>query len=192
MKTLLEVEQLEQRFGQVRALNNLSFSMKEGEIICILGPSGCGKSTLLQLVAGLQQPYVGSISIDGALMANSNSFLPPEKRLINMVFQDYALWPHMNVHRNISYGLKIQKQSKAEISSTIEGLLNMIQLKGLANRLPFHLSGGQQQRMRIASGLATKLKILLMDEPLSNLDVKLRLDIRNELSFLLGCVSPLC
>lgn len=185
MAPILEVMQLEQCFGSVRALHQVSFSMQQGEVICILGPSGCGKSTLLQLIAGLQTPSSGEIYIENQLVASSQHAMPPEKRRINMVFQDYALWPHMNVYNNISYGLKRKGLTKQEQQDQVDELMALLRLEGLAYRLPAHLSGGQQQRVGIARALATKPSILLMDEPLSNLDMKLRMEMRNELSFLL-------
>ncbi|GAA0371447.1 ABC transporter ATP-binding protein [Bacillus horti] len=185
MSTILEVHQLQQKFNQVYALRDVSFSMQEGEIICILGPSGCGKSTLLQQIAGIQQPYEGEIYMNQTLVANKKRSLPPEKRQINMVFQDYALWPHMSVYENIVYGLKRQKISAKEREIRVNELVELLNLHGLLQRLPAHLSGGQQQRIGIARALATKPRLLLMDEPLSNLDIKLRMHMRNELSFLL-------
>lgn len=185
MNGMLEVHALQQRYGDVQALADITFTIQKGEIVCILGPSGCGKSTLLQLVAGLQPPYRGEIRIDGTVVATNGYLLPPERRQVNMVFQDYALWPHMNVFDNIAYGLRRQKKTRAEIQDRVNHLLSLLRLDGLAHRLPSHLSGGQQQRVGIARAIATNPSLLLMDEPLSNLDMQLRMEMRNELSFLL-------
>ncbi|GAE29567.1 ABC transporter ATP-binding protein [Halalkalibacter hemicellulosilyticus] len=185
MTMLLKVSNLKQRYGNVYALNDVNFTISEGEIIAILGPSGCGKSTLLQQIAGMQQPFMGEIKMDEVVVATNQYQLASEKRQVNMVFQDYALWPHMTVFENIAFGLKRKKLSKQEIKDRVEELASLMKLEGLLERLPAHLSGGQQQRVGIARALATKPRLLLMDEPLSNLDVKLRIEMRHELSFLL-------
>ncbi|MFA9456266.1 ABC transporter ATP-binding protein [Halalkalibacter sp. AB-rgal2] len=185
MTMLLKVSNLKQRYGNVYALNDVTFTISEGEIIAILGPSGCGKSTLLQQIAGMQQPFMGEIKMDEVVFATNQYQLASEKRKVNMVFQDYSLWPHMTVFENIAFGLKRKKLSKKEIRVRVEELATLMKLDGLLERLPAHLSGGQQQRVGIARALATKPRLLLMDEPLSNLDVKLRIEMRHELSFLL-------
>jgi iron(III) transport system ATP-binding protein/putative spermidine/putrescine transport system ATP-binding protein len=159
--------------------------MKEGEIISILGPSGCGKSTLLQLVGGLQSCDSGEIRLDGRLVTAPGKDVPPEKRQLNMVFQDYALWPHMDVAANIEYGLKRQKLTAPERERRVARVMELLRLNGLARRLPSQLSGGQQQRVGIARALVTEPRLLLLDEPLSNLDAKLRLQMRYELSYLI-------
>ncbi|MFS0724532.1 ABC transporter ATP-binding protein [Paenibacillus sp. 1P07SE] len=182
---LLEIRHLTKAYGSHRALSDLSLEMREGEVISILGPSGCGKSTLLQLVGGLQSCDGGEILLDGRLVTAPGKDVPPEKRQLNMVFQDYALWPHMNVTANIEYGLKRQKQKADERQSRVARVMELLRLQGLAGRLPSQLSGGQQQRVGIARALVTEPKLLLLDEPLSNLDAKLRLQMRHELSYLI-------
>ncbi|MEX1029443.1 MAG: ABC transporter ATP-binding protein [Paenibacillaceae bacterium] len=183
-KPLLEIRELTKSFGSFQALLGISFDMHEGEIISVLGPSGCGKSTLLQLVAGLTQPDGGEITLSGETIASRKRMMPPEKRGVNMVFQDYALWPHMNVFDNISYGLKHQKMGRDAIQGRVLELINMLHLDGLQKRLPPQLSGGQQQRVAIARALATRPRLMLLDEPLSNLDMRLRIEMRTEMAYL--------
>lgn len=173
-------------FGNQQVLKPISFEVRAGERICILGPSGCGKSTLLQLIAGLSPIDGGTVEMDGITVESGRRAVPPEKRPVNMVFQDYALWPHMTVRQNIAYGMKRRKVAKHELNRRLLRLEQMLKLDGLLDRLPAQLSGGQQQRVGIARALATEPKLLLMDEPLSNLDVKLRTDMRGELAQLLG------
>ena len=184
MGHLLEVENLCKLFGKFEALKGLHFIVDEGEIISVLGPSGCGKSTLLQIVAGLQAPDKGIIRLRGKEMSSPHYVMPPEKRKMNMVFQDFALWPHMDVFENIAYGLRRQKLAAAEIHNMVWEMLELLHLSGLEKRLPPQLSGGQQQRVAIARALATKPSILLLDEPLSNLDVQLRIEMRTEMAYL--------
>ncbi|WP_338026262.1 ABC transporter ATP-binding protein [Cohnella algarum] len=182
--TILEVEGLGKAYGSHAALKGVDFGVAQGEIISVLGPSGCGKSTLLQLIAGLQQPDAGEIRLRGETVSSKSKLVPPEKRRINMVFQDYALWPHMSVYDNVSYGLKRKKASAAAIEEKVNGLLQLLHLEGFENRLPAQLSGGQQQRVAIARALATEPDLLLLDEPLSNLDMRLRIEMRTEMSYL--------
>lgn len=189
MKTVLEVNRIHKAFGSANILNGISFRMYEGERICLLGPSGCGKSTLLQIIAGLLQSDDGEIIVDGDIVSAPGRFVPPEGRPMNMVFQDYALWPHMNVRENMEYGLKRRKVPTAQRHERIASLTRLLKLDGLLNRVPAELSGGQQQRVGIARALATQPKLLLMDEPLSNLDVKLRAEMRSELAAMLASLS---
>lgn len=182
VSTLLEICGLTKRYGSFQALDNVSFEMKEGEIISVLGPSGCGKSTLLQLVAGLIPPDDGEIRLKGETIASSRTMVPPEKRNVNMVFQDYALWPHMNVFDNVAYGLN--RMSREDKSTRVRELLQLLHLDNLEQRLPPQLSGGQQQRVAIARALATRPRLLLLDEPLSNLDMRLRIEMRTEMGYL--------
>ncbi|WP_240941765.1 ABC transporter ATP-binding protein [Paenibacillus sp. HB172176] len=181
---LLTIKGLTKSFGSFQALRGIDLTMKPGEIISVLGPSGCGKSTLLQLIAGLTQPDGGTIHIGSELIASRKSMLPPEKRGVNMVFQDYALWPHMNVRSNIEYGLKRAKLRREEIEERISELLELLHLQGLEKRLPPQLSGGQQQRVSIARALASRPRLMLLDEPLSNLDMRLRIEMRTEMAYL--------
>ncbi|MEK0313799.1 ABC transporter ATP-binding protein [Cohnella sp. 56] len=185
MNPILEIRQLHKSYAGQPALRGIDFSVSRGQIISVLGPSGCGKSTLLQLIAGLQQPDGGEIRLRGEAVSTATRLVPPEKRGINMVFQDYALWPHMNVFENIAYGLKRKRTSAADIRTKVEELLRLLHLTPLADRLPAQLSGGQQQRVAMARALATQPDLLLLDEPMSNLDMRLRIEMRTELSYLL-------
>ncbi|MGC5772817.1 ABC transporter ATP-binding protein [Paenibacillus pabuli] len=186
MNSILKLEGIHKSFDKQDVLRPLSFALNHGERICILGPSGCGKSTLLQLVAGLLRVDGGVIEMDGKCVDSLKDFTPPEKRPVNMVFQDYALWPHMTVRQNIEYGMKRSKTESAMRKQRLDHLQTMLQLEGLLDRLPSQCSGGQQQRIGMARALATEPSILLMDEPLSNLDVKLRTEMRSELASLLS------
>ncbi|MGG6310255.1 ABC transporter ATP-binding protein [Paenibacillus macerans] len=179
---LLEIRGLIKQYGSFQALSGVSFDMKEGEIISVLGPSGCGKSTLLQLVAGLARPDGGEIRLRGQTIASIKTMIPPEKRNVNMVFQDYALWPHMTVFDNVAYGLK--RIGREEKAARVRELLDLLQLSGLEHRLPPQLSGGQQQRVAIARALATRPGLILLDEPMSNLDMRLRIEMRTEMAYL--------
>lgn len=189
MSIILSVKQAAKSYGGQQVLKPLSFDVAAGERICILGPSGCGKSTLLGMVAGLIKMDSGEMEMDGITVESKKTYVPPERRPINMVFQDYALWPHMTVRQNIQYGMKRKKTERSEMERRLERLGSLLRLEGLLNRTPAELSGGQQQRVGIARALATEPKLLLMDEPLSNLDVKLRTDMRGELARLLSELS---
>jgi ABC-type Fe3+/spermidine/putrescine transport system ATPase subunit len=184
---MLEISDLTRRFGNTVVLNNVSLSQNQGEVASIVGPSGCGKSTLLRLVAGLDTPDTGEIRIGGDVVSAAGRVVPPHKRAINMVFQDYALWPHMRVARIIGYGLN--RLNRADRDARVGELLKLMRIEKLADRLPSELSGGQQQRVAIARALATKPRILLLDEPLSNLDVQLRTEMRLEFADLFRVVG---
>ncbi|MGP3785234.1 ABC transporter ATP-binding protein [Paenibacillus sp. 1A_MP2] len=186
MNSILKLDGVHKSFDKQVVLRPLSFTMNHGERICILGPSGCGKSTLLQLIAGLLRVDGGSIEMDGKRVDSRQQYIPPEKRPVNMVFQDYALWPHMTIRQNIEYGMKRGKIDSITRNQRLDRLQAMLQLDGLLDRLPSQCSGGQQQRAGMARALATEPSILLMDEPLSNLDVKLRTEMRSELGHLLS------
>lgn len=183
MAVPLRVEGVSHAYGKKQSLKNVSFDLPAGEVLGVLGPSGCGKSTLLRLVAGLLSPSEGTIWIGDRLVSSPTGTVSPESRSINMVFQDYALWPHMRVRDIVSYGL--QKRPRAERSQRVNALLEMLHISELEARYPAQLSGGQQQRVAIARALATEPDLLLFDEPLSNLDVQLRQEMREELSDLL-------
>ncbi len=161
----------------VRAVDQVSIDINNGEFVTLLGPSGCGKTTTLRLIAGFEFPTEGQILLDGEEIND----LPPNQRDMAMVFQSYAIFPHLNVFENIAYGLKIKRLSKAEIRSKVAGVLEMTELTGLENRAPNQLSGGQQQRVALARALIMEPKVLLFDEPLSNLDAKLRVQMRTEI-----------
>jgi iron(III) transport system ATP-binding protein len=174
----IEVSSVAKRFGSVVALDNISFAVKKGEMFFLLGPSGCGKTTLLRILAGLETPDSGTIKFDGKDIMS----LPPHLRGAPMVFQNYALWPHLNVKDNIAFGLVERRVPRAEISTRVTEALRLVDLTGMANRLPNQLSGGQQQRVVLARALVLNPGILLLDEPLSNLDAKLRTEMRDEIA----------
>ena len=168
-------------FGNVTVLQEFNQKFEDGEFITLLGPSGCGKTTMLRLIAGFEKPSSGEIYIGDKLVSSEKEFLPPEKRGIGMVFQSYAVWPHMNVFDNIAYPLKIQKISKNEIEERVNQVLKIVHLEQYKDRFPSELSGGQQQRVALGRALVAQLEILLLDEPLSNLDAKLREEMRYEI-----------
>ena len=179
----IEIQNLLKRFKDVIAVNRIRLEVEKGEILTLLGPSGCGKTTTLRCIAGLERPEEGDIIIDGQPML-SQGFVPSSKRGIGMVFQNYAVWPHMKVFSNIVYGLKLQKISKPKIREQAQQVLELVGLAGLEDRYPAQLSGGQQQRVALARALVTNPKVLLLDEPLSNLDAKLREELRFEIKSL--------
>jgi ABC-type Fe3+/spermidine/putrescine transport system ATPase subunit len=179
----IEIQNLFKRFKDVVAINRIQLEIEKGEMLTLLGPSGCGKTTTLRCVAGLEKPEEGDIIIDGQPML-SQGFVPPAKRGIGMVFQNYAVWPHMKVFSNIVYGLKLQKIPKTKIREQAKQVLELVGLTGLEDRYPAQLSGGQQQRVALARALITNPKVLLLDEPLSNLDAKLREELRFEIKSL--------
>jgi ABC-type Fe3+/spermidine/putrescine transport system ATPase subunit len=179
----IEIQNLFKRFKDVVAVNRIRLEINRGEMLTLLGPSGCGKTTTLRCIAGLEKPEEGDIIIDGQPML-SQGFVPPAKRGIGMVFQNYAVWPHMKVFSNIVYGLKLQKLSRPQIREQAQQVLELVGLAGLEDRYPAQLSGGQQQRVALARALVTNPKVLLLDEPLSNLDAKLREELRFEIKSL--------
>ena len=172
--TRLVIERLEKRFGSVAALKALSLTVEEGELISLLGPSGCGKTTTLRCVAGFEQPDAGQILFD----AQNITQLPPERRDIGMVFQNYALFPHMTVAQNLAFGLEMRKMSRAGLNARVSEALRMVQLEAMLDRYPRQLSGGQQQRVALARALVIEPRMLLLDEPLANLDASLREEMR--------------
>ncbi|MBU6188488.1 MAG: ABC transporter ATP-binding protein [Betaproteobacteria bacterium] len=172
--TRLVIERLEKRFGNVAALKSLSLRVEEGELISLLGPSGCGKTTTLRCVAGFEQPDAGEILFD----AQNITQLPPERRDIGMVFQNYALFPHMTVAQNLAFGLEMRKVSQANVAERVKQALRMVQLEAMLDRYPRQLSGGQQQRVALARALVIEPRMLLLDEPLANLDASLREEMR--------------
>ena len=174
---MIELDGVGKAFGSVKVLEDVSLSIPEGRFFCLLGPSGCGKTTLLRLVAGLESPDAGSIRVAGKDVTR----LAPHLRECAMVFQNYALWPHLSVGENIVYGLEVKGRPRAEIDRALEELLQAYQLQGLGKRFPHQLSGGQQQRVALARAMAMRPRALLMDEPLSNLDAALRKTLRREL-----------
>ncbi len=180
----LQVDGLLKEFGGVRAVAGVSFSAGPGEFISLLGPSGCGKTTTLRCIAGFEHPQAGRITLDGAPLTDAAAgiFTPPHQRRFGMVFQSYAVWPHMTVFENVAYPMKVQGGvARAEIAERVRAKLEMVGLSGLEQRYPSHLSGGQQQRVALARAIVMEPHALLFDEPLSNLDAKLRERMRFEL-----------
>ena len=184
---MLSVEDLRKSFttdrGELRAVQDLSFTVEDGRFYTLLGPSGCGKTTTLRCVAGLERAERGRITIGGRVVSGNGTFVPPQSRGIGMVFQSYAIWPHMNVFENVAYPLKVAKPrpSKEQIAAAVQEALVLVGLEGLEQRPAPQLSGGQQQRLALARALVRDPKLLLLDEPLSNLDAKLRERMRIDL-----------
>ena len=177
----VELKHIHKTFGANTVLEDFHETFEDGEFITLLGPSGCGKTTMLRIIAGFEAPSEGEVWLDGRLVSGGKTFIPPEKRGIGMVFQSYAVWPHMNVFDNVAYPLKIQKKSRADIRREVERVLEVVHLSQYAQRLPSQLSGGQQQRVALARALVSTPGLLLLDEPLSNLDAKLRESMRFEI-----------
>jgi len=179
----LSARNLVKRFGKVTAVDDVSFEVKKGEVLTLLGPSGCGKTTTLRIVAGFERPDSGEVEVEGNCLVSVTRkiFLPPEKRQMGMVFQSYAIWPHMDVFENVAYPLKLRRVKGTVIREKVAEVLDLVGLSGLEDRSAMLLSGGQQQRVALARALVYSPKILLLDEPLSNLDAKLREQMRVEL-----------
>ena len=179
----IELKHIDKFYGDNHVLRDINLTIEDGDFMTLLGPSGCGKTTTLRVVSGLEKPQNGIMTIDGVEMINADDayYAEPSKRGLNLVFQSYALWPHMTTYDNIAFGLKIQKMSKAEIDKRVMDSLRMMRIEQYKDRYPTELSGGQQQRVAIARAVASSPKLLLLDEPLSNLDAKLRIDMRAEL-----------
>jgi iron(III) transport system ATP-binding protein len=173
----IDLQDIVKRFGALEAVSHVSLAIQAGELFTLLGPSGCGKTTILRLIGGFHQPDHGTIAFGGKTVTG----IPPYDRNIGMVFQNYALWPHMTIFDNIAYGLKLKKVSRGEIGSKVSHALNLVNLDGLEKRYPGQLSGGQQQRVALARALVLNPDVLLLDEPLSNLDAKIRLQVRAEI-----------
>ncbi len=177
------LEHIDKYYGENRVLKDINLTIEDGDFMTLLGPSGCGKTTTLRVISGLEKPQNGTMTIDGRTIIDAaNAFYEdPSKRDLNLVFQSYALWPHMTVYQNISFGLKIKKLSAAEIDRRVMDSLRTMRIDQYKDRYPNELSGGQQQRVAIARAIASSPKLLLLDEPLSNLDARLRIDMRVEL-----------
>jgi len=188
----VSIEDLTFQFTKLQRpiVENFSMTVEKGEIVGIIGASGSGKSTLLRLIAGLEEPKKGNITIDGRVIVNNKTYIEPEKRGIGMVFQDYALFPHLTVAGNISFGL--HKLSRKERQNRLDEMLELVQLSDFKNRYPHELSGGQQQRVALARALAARPSILLLDEPFSNLDTDLKTTIRLELREILEKAEMTC
>src|SRR5436309_8369622 len=173
----LELVDLQKRFGDVTAVQRINLTLADGEFLCILGPSGCGKSTALRMIAGFEEPSDGDILIDGESVVS----MAANRRPTAMVFQKYTLWPHMRVYDNIAFGLRLRKKTKDEIDREVKESLTLVGLSNYSQRYPAQLSGGEQQRVALARALVLNPKILLLDEPFSNLDALLRVRLREEL-----------
>ena len=183
MATTITIKNLSKHFGNTAAVNNVSLEIEGGAFLTLLGPSGCGKTTLLRCVAGLEEPDGGEIYIGDKLVFSHEKgvSLPAGKRELGLVFQNYALWPHMKVDKNITFALEIQKMGREEMEKRVKESLAEVKMSGFEDRYPREMSGGQQQRIALARMLAYRPKVFLMDEPLSNLDARLRIDMRTEL-----------
>ncbi|MDD6614721.1 MAG: ABC transporter ATP-binding protein [Lachnospiraceae bacterium] len=177
---VLELKHITKSFGDTEVLNGIDLTIHEGEFVTLLGSSGCGKTTTLRIIAGLEYPDSGEVLLEGQPMKDQ----PPEKRSVNTVFQNYALFPHMNVYNNIAYGLKLRKTGKDEIKKRVTEMLSLVQLEGFEKRMPSEMSGGQRQRVAIARALINNPRVLLLDEPLGALDLQLRRQMQHELKLL--------
>jgi len=175
------IKGLTKRYGDVAAVRGLDLQVKPGELVALLGPSGCGKTTTLRLVAGFLEPEAGEIWVGDRCLSSPTMVVPPERRRMAMIFQSYALWPHMTVAKNVAYGLRSRGIAKADRERRIKDILRVVQLEGYGSRYPGELSGGQQQRVAVARALVVEPEILLLDEPLSNLDANLREEMRFEI-----------
>ena len=179
-ETILELKNVAKHFGDTEVLNGISISVQKGEFITLLGPSGCGKTTTLRIIAGLERPDAGRVLLSGQDVTD----LPANRRDVNTVFQNYALFPHMTVEANIGYSLKLKRKSKAEIRQAVSSALELVQLQGMEKRMPSELSGGQKQRVAIARAIVSRPSVLLLDEPLGALDLQLRRRMQWELKAL--------
>ena len=177
----VELRDLTKRFGPVTVVDNVALKIDHGQLVCLLGPSGCGKTTTLRLIAGFLEPTSGEIRVGDRLVSSAARTLPPEQRKMSMIFQSYALWPHMTVAENITYGLRLRKLDRDTIAKKLKLILQTTKLEILAERYPGELSGGQQQRVALARALVVEPETLLLDEPLSNLDANLREEMRFEI-----------
>ena len=179
--THLAIEGLTKRYGGQTVLDGIDLSVARGQLVCLLGPSGCGKTTTLRLIAGFMDPTAGTVRVGERILSRPGATTPPERRGMSMIFQSYALWPHMTVFDNVAYGLVLRKLDKAEIDRRAENMLAAVKLERFATSYPSELSGGQQQRAALARALVVEPEILLLDEPLSNLDAALREEMRFEI-----------
>ncbi len=177
----VELKGLSKHYGNAVAVDDVSLRVEHGQLVCLLGPSGCGKTTTLRLIAGFVEPSAGEIEIGGRVLSSPSRTVPPEGRKMSMIFQSYALWPHMTVAENVAYGLKIRKVDRATLDAKVKAILTTARLDALADRYPGELSGGQQQRVSLARALVVEPETLLLDEPLSNLDANLREEMRFEI-----------
>ena len=175
------IQNVSKAFGDVVVLKEFNEVFNDKEFVTLLGPSGCGKTTMLRIIAGFEKPTSGQVFIGNQLVSGENTFVPPERRDIGMVFQSYAVWPHMTVFENVAYPLKIKKVNRNVIKDKVDRILDVVHLSQYADRIPSQLSGGQQQRVALGRALVAEPELLLLDEPLSNLDAKLRESMRFEI-----------
>jgi iron(III) transport system ATP-binding protein len=178
----VEIRALRKSYGSTVVVDGVDLQIEHGQLVCLLGPSGCGKTTTLRLLAGFLEPDGGEIHVGGRLLSSAAKVVPPERRNMSMIFQSYAVWPHMTIFENVAYGLKLRgRLGRSEIEQRVRGILDLVHLGGLAHRYPGELSGGQQQRVALARALVVEPETLLLDEPLSNLDAHLREEMRFEI-----------
>jgi iron(III) transport system ATP-binding protein len=172
---------ISRRFGSVMAVDDFTLTLTAGEFVSLLGPSGCGKTTTLRMIAGFLEPSAGTIAMDGQVISSPGAAVPPEKRNMSMIFQSYAIWPNMTVAENVSFGLEVRKRPRAEVRQRVDQILEVVRMQHLRDRYPQELSGGQQQRVALARAIVVQPGVLLLDEPLSNLDANLREEMRYEI-----------
>jgi len=177
----LALEGLGRRFGATHAVQGVSLELRDGEFVSLLGPSGCGKTTTLRMIAGFIEPSEGRITMNGAVLSQPGRVVPPERRGMSMIFQSYAIWPNMTVGENVAFGLRVRKLAGAEVKRRVAAILGVVRLGHLIDRYPAELSGGQQQRVSLARAIVIEPEVLLLDEPLSNLDANLREEMRFEI-----------
>lgn len=179
--TKLRLNGLSKRYGEFVAVDNIDLALRPGEFVSLLGPSGCGKTTTLRMIAGFIDPTAGSIAVDDQVLSSASGSVPPDRRAMSMIFQSYAIWPNMTVEQNVAFGLELRKISKADVKRRVGEMLEVVHLNHLADRYPSELSGGQQQRVALARAIVIRPSVLLLDEPLSNLDASLREEMRFEI-----------
>ncbi len=177
----LVLKNIAKSYGAFQAVADFSLEMQKGEFVSLLGPSGCGKTTTLRMIAGFMPPTGGTIELDGQVISSASGVVPPEKRRMSMIFQSYAIWPNMTVGQNVGFGLEVRKLARSEIDRRVDKILEVVQMRALKDRYPSELSGGQQQRVALARAIVVEPEILLLDEPLSNLDANLREEMRFEI-----------
>ena len=177
----LTLNKLCKTYSKTTVVDHLDLSLAQGELVSLLGPSGCGKTTTLRMIAGFIDPSSGTVEVDGKVLSSSRGSVPPERRGMSMIFQSYAIWPNMTVAENVGFGLAVRKVAAAEIRRRVDEMLEVVQLGALRDRYPAELSGGQQQRVALARSIVVRPDVLLLDEPLSNLDANLREDMRGEI-----------
>ena len=177
----LQLRSLSKAYGKVAVVNSIDLSLETGEFVSLLGPSGCGKTTTLRMIAGFIEPTDGTIEVDGKMLSAPDSVTPPERRGMSMIFQSYAIWPNMTVAQNVGFGLELRKLPRAEVKARVGRILEVVKMSHLADRYPAELSGGQQQRVALARAIVVEPSVLLLDEPLSNLDANLREEMRFEI-----------